>query len=76
MIYKKGRSIARPWIPWRRQFIWSEEFERGVLARFVREGERDFARRRDFAKEERSERDERSARRVRRPRFAVCWREV
>ena len=34
-IHRKGRSIARPWVPWRRQFIWIEEFERGVLARLI-----------------------------------------
>ena len=43
--------MARPWIPWSRQFILLEEFERGVLARFIREGERDFAEKRDFAEE-------------------------
>ena len=43
--------MARPWIPWIRQFIWLEKFERGVLARFVRKGERGFARKRNFAME-------------------------
>ena len=50
-IRKNGRLVARPWIPRIRQFIWLEKFERGVLARFVRERERGFARKRDFAME-------------------------
>ena len=61
-IRKNGRLAARPWIPWRRQFIWLEEFERGVLARFVREGERDFAGKRDFAKARESKKRELKAR--------------
>ena len=41
--------MNRPWIPWIRQFIWLEQFERGVLACFVREGESDLAGERGFS---------------------------
>ena len=32
-IRKRGRLTTKPWVPWRRQLIWIEEFERGVLVR-------------------------------------------
>ena len=50
MIHKNGLLVERPQIAWRCKLNWFEQFERGVLARFVREGERGFTER-DFAEE-------------------------